>query len=136
MSTTAAPVATAPVRAPKKQGAIVKAYLFLYNIVACVGWSIVLFTTATHYLNGGKPNELWPKIEHWLKIAQTLALLEVVHSLVGFVSSPVFTTLMQVASRIYILWGVLNLEGDHHYTVCNISTKLIVSKLNLSLLLR
>lgn len=104
-------------RPPRKQGAITKAYLFLYNVVAMVGWAYVLYITVKHYLDGGKPHELYPKIEYWLKIAQTLALLEVVHSILGLVSSPVGSTVMQVASRIYILWGVLNLEGDAHYTV-------------------
>jgi very-long-chain (3R)-3-hydroxyacyl-CoA dehydratase len=117
----------APVRQPRKQGALVKAYLFLYNAVACVGWSIVLYTTVKHFLDGGRPQDLYPKIEYWLKIAQTLALVEVLNSILGFVSSPVFTTLMQVASRLYILWGVLNLEGDAHYTV-SFSTFLLKSR--------
>eukprot|EP00951_Prasinocladus_malaysianus_P037525 scaffold403922_cov50-Prasinocladus_malaysianus.AAC.1 len=42
-----------------------------------------------------------------LKIVQTAALLEVVHSAVGLVRSPVLITAMQVASRIWILWGVV-----------------------------
>ncbi|KZS98280.1 PTPLA-domain-containing protein [Sistotremastrum niveocremeum HHB9708] len=37
---------------------------------------------------------------------QTFAVLEVVHSLLGFVRSPVQTTAMQVASRLYLVWVV------------------------------
>lgn len=42
-----------------------------------------------------------------VKITQSLAVLEVVHAAVGLVRSPVFTTAQQVASRIFIVWGIL-----------------------------
>lgn len=37
---------------------------------------------------------------------QSLAILEVVHAAVGFVRSPVPTTAIQVASRLFMVWGV------------------------------
>jgi very-long-chain (3R)-3-hydroxyacyl-CoA dehydratase len=37
---------------------------------------------------------------------QTLAVMEVVHSLLGWVRSPLVTVLMQVASRYYAIYGV------------------------------
>ncbi|KAF7376092.1 FCP1-like proteiny domain-containing protein [Mycena sanguinolenta] len=40
-------------------------------------------------------------------IVQTCALLEVVHSLFGWVRSPLQTTAMQVASRLWIVWGIV-----------------------------
>ncbi|KAJ6499364.1 PTPLA-domain-containing protein [Mycena sanguinolenta] len=40
-------------------------------------------------------------------IVQTCALLEVVHSLLGWVRSPLQTTAMQVASRLWIVWGIV-----------------------------
>lgn len=42
-----------------------------------------------------------------LQITQSLAILEVVHAAVGLVRSPVFTTAQQVASRIFVVWGIL-----------------------------
>lgn len=42
-----------------------------------------------------------------LQITQTVAILEVVHAAVGLVRSPVFTTAQQVASRIFVVWGIL-----------------------------
>lgn len=48
---------------------------------------------------------LWPEIETSLKIFQTMACLEILHSLLGFVKSPWFTTFMQgfiTKSRILI----------------------------------
>ncbi|KAG8722617.1 hypothetical protein FRC08_017450 [Ceratobasidium sp. 394] len=41
-----------------------------------------------------------------VRVVQTGALLEVVHVLMGLVRSPLATTAMQVASRIYLVWGV------------------------------
>lgn len=39
-------------------------------------------------------------------IVQTFAVLEVVHSVLGWVRSPLVTVMMQVASRYYSVWGV------------------------------
>eukprot|EP00887_Chlorella_sp_A99_P006090 scaffold22.g6090.t1 len=44
-----------------------------------------------------------------LKMAQTAAVMEVVHSATGLVRSPVAITATQVASRLWILWGIVNL---------------------------
>lgn len=41
------------------------------------------------------------------KWTQTLAALEVVHAATGLVRSPVGTTAMQVASRLWTVWGVV-----------------------------
>ncbi|KAF9529320.1 tyrosine phosphatase-like protein, partial [Crepidotus variabilis] len=37
---------------------------------------------------------------------QSFAILEVVHALLGWVRSPIQTTAMQVASRLFLVWGV------------------------------
>ena len=44
-----------------------------------------------------------------MQVAQTAAILEVLHSLVGLVRAPVGTTAMQVASRLWLVWGILDL---------------------------
>jgi very-long-chain (3R)-3-hydroxyacyl-CoA dehydratase len=43
----------------------------------------------------------------WTKWVQTMAVLEVVHSALGWVRSPTFTTAAQVASRVWTVWGVV-----------------------------
>lgn len=45
---------------------------------------------------------------NFTKWTQTLALLEVVHSAVGIVRAPIGTTLMQVSSRLLLVWGIVN----------------------------
>lgn len=47
-------------------------------------------------------------VEVPLKVSQSAALLEVVHAAVGIVRSPVMVTATQVASRIWVLWGIVN----------------------------
>ncbi|EKM54601.1 uncharacterized protein PHACADRAFT_258569 [Phanerochaete carnosa HHB-10118-sp] len=39
-------------------------------------------------------------------VIQTLAILDVVHSLLGWVRSPLVTVAMQIASRLFIVWGI------------------------------
>lgn len=40
-------------------------------------------------------------------LVQSGAVLEVIHVLLGFVKSPLITTAMQVASRLFLVWGVM-----------------------------
>jgi very-long-chain (3R)-3-hydroxyacyl-CoA dehydratase len=42
-------------------------------------------------------------------LVQSAAVMEVVHAAVGWVSSPVGTTAAQVASRLFAVWGVVEL---------------------------
>ena len=43
----------------------------------------------------------------WTQYVQTLAVLEVVHAALGFVRSNVGVTGMQVASRLWTVWGIM-----------------------------
>lgn len=47
-------------------------------------------------------------VGQFTKWTQTLALLEVVHAAVGIVRAPVGTTVMQVSSRLLLVWGVVD----------------------------
>ncbi|KAG9001637.1 hypothetical protein FRB90_011584 [Tulasnella sp. 427] len=49
-----------------------------------------------------------------VKWIQTGALLEVVHSALGWVRSPLTTTVMQVASRIIVVWGITDQYPSTH----------------------
>ena len=54
-----------------------------------------------------RASTVWGAIGPQTTWIQTFAVLEVVHSLFGLVKSPVQTTAMQVASRLYAVWIVL-----------------------------
>lgn len=83
-------------------------YLILYNGALFAGWGYVLYLTYKTVLEGGNTQDVWQAVELPLKVSQTAAIMEVVHSAVGLVRSPVGITAMQVASRIWCLWGIVN----------------------------
>jgi len=89
--------------------ALTKGYLILYNLFNAAAWGFVLFKIAQHFIEGRPYDKLYPVIAQPLYIAQTAAVMEILHSLFGLVRSPVVTTAMQVASRLFLLWGIVDL---------------------------
>lgn len=92
----------------KSQPFLVKAYLTIYNLAACLGWiAVIIKCFKKIYIHDYYT--IYDDCEFELKIAQTMALLEVIHSkgLLGFVGSPWITTFMQVSSRIWTLWAIM-----------------------------
>jgi very-long-chain (3R)-3-hydroxyacyl-CoA dehydratase len=90
-------------------------YLILYNISACVGWSLVLSlalkTLALGIVEDGLVESLsnvyaTEGLAVALTYSQTAALLEIVHAAMGLVRSPVVVTAMQVSSRIVALVAI------------------------------
>ena len=81
-------------------------YLVLYNAVCACGWAYVLFLAIgrlqTRELNSS--TLLWTTIKEPLTWVQTAAVMEIVHSLIGLVPSPVMTVAMQVSSRLLLVW--------------------------------
>lgn len=75
----------------------VKYYLITYNLVAFLAWLAYL----VDFLASGL--SISPSGLIMLNIAQGLALLEIAHTLLGWVKSPVLSTAAQVASRILVL---------------------------------
>jgi very-long-chain (3R)-3-hydroxyacyl-CoA dehydratase len=57
----------------------------------------------------GKPHQILEALFPLLKWTQTIALLEIVHAVVGLVRASPITTAMQVASRILVVWVVLEM---------------------------
>ena len=51
-------------------------------------------------------------VEMPLKVVQTTAVMEVIHAAIGLVRSPVMITATQVASRIWVLWGIVCLVPE------------------------
>ncbi|KAG6214222.1 hypothetical protein E4U50_000556 [Claviceps purpurea] len=94
--------APAPCASPLKTG-----YLVLYNFASAVAWSVVLGRTiGLLYLKG--PSAVYAGVGEWTKWTQTMALMEVIHSLLGVVRAPLVTTIMQVSSRLLLVWPIVN----------------------------
>ncbi|KAF2948420.1 hypothetical protein DAI22_01g034900 [Oryza sativa Japonica Group] len=105
-------------------------YLSIYNWVAFIGWKIQIYsqerkTTTPSVYNNTLPREaqvlcymilalldkgheaVYAAIERPLLFTQTAAILEILHSIVGLVRSPVSSTLPQITGRLFITWGIL-----------------------------
>ncbi|KAF1957826.1 PTPLA-domain-containing protein [Byssothecium circinans] len=82
-------------------------YLLSYNAISAALWFGVLGRVVMFGLHSGlQSGEVYEQSERFTRLSQSLALLEVVHSAVGFVRAPLFTTVTQVASRLLLVWGI------------------------------
>jgi very-long-chain (3R)-3-hydroxyacyl-CoA dehydratase len=87
-------------------------YLVAYNAVCFVLWSIVTLRAAVlipMLFSLGKSQQLFDALFSFLKWTQTIALLEIVHATFGLVRASPLTTAMQVASRLVVVWVVLDM---------------------------
>lgn len=90
-------------------------YLVSYNSTCFVLWTsvglLLLFSSdgGVFSTTGLNPSLLWTTIQPWISIAQSLAILECIHSITGIVRSPFMATCMQVCSRLHIIWIIWRL---------------------------
>lgn len=99
-------------------GSIKDVYLILYNSACCAGWATVLFLALQSLQTDVVEEKLsvWdalanvyaaPDLAMLLTYSQSAAILEIVHSALGLVRSPVMVTFMQVSSRIIALIAIV-----------------------------
>lgn len=81
-------------------------YLSVYNWTVCFGWVQVLYLVLKTLKESGHEH-VYDAAEKPLLFAQTAAVLEILHGLLGLVRSPVSATLPQIGSRLYLVWGIL-----------------------------
>ncbi|XP_020181319.1 very-long-chain (3R)-3-hydroxyacyl-CoA dehydratase PASTICCINO 2A isoform X1 [Aegilops tauschii subsp. strangulata] len=86
--------------------AVKRAYLAVYNWAVFFGWAQVLYFAVDALLRSGHEG-VYAAVERPLQLAQTAAVLEILHGLVGLVRSPVSATLPQIGSRLFVTWGIL-----------------------------
>ncbi|ORX80208.1 PTPLA-domain-containing protein [Anaeromyces robustus] len=97
----------------KEKPLFVKLYLFLYNLLSFAGWGYVLFLVIKTLIDtNGNYTKVYDNIRNELTIVQACAALEILHSLIGFVPSPVFTTTCQVFSRVFVSYYILYYTND------------------------
>ncbi|EAW10476.1 protein tyrosine phosphatase-like domain-containing protein [Aspergillus clavatus NRRL 1] len=111
MSTTTSSTAPRP-----SASNLTRLYLLAYNTISFGLWAICTVRGAMLALSFAPSGHL-PAVFHHvysplLTTTQSLAFLEVLHSLLGIVRAPVVTTAMQVASRLLLVWGVMYLFHD------------------------
>ncbi|XP_028162435.1 very-long-chain (3R)-3-hydroxyacyl-CoA dehydratase hpo-8 [Ostrinia nubilalis] len=87
--------------------AIGKSYLLAYNFLQTLGWSYLLWQSLVYFLNRGTLDAYWDEIKWTLYIFQGGAILEILHSLLGLVSSGILVVTMQVHSRVFLVFAIL-----------------------------
>ncbi|KAI8841735.1 tyrosine phosphatase-like protein [Chytridium lagenaria] len=90
----------------KKGNPVVSGYLILYNTVSALAWWWCTFRVVQ---NAASVETTFAEIGEVVKWVQTMAALEILHSLLGFVKSPLLTTIIQVSSRLTLVWLVCDL---------------------------
>ncbi|PVH97531.1 PTPLA-domain-containing protein [Periconia macrospinosa] len=82
-------------------------YLISYNAISAALWFGVLGRVLMfgHYY-GLESGDVYEESERYTRLTQSLAVMEIVHSAIGVVRAPLFTTLTQVASRLLLVWGI------------------------------
>ncbi|KAH9314575.1 hypothetical protein KI387_023202, partial [Taxus chinensis] len=86
---------------------------------------VQVFYFAVKTLRESNPTAVYEAVEKPLQLAQTAAILEILHGLVGLVRSPISATLPQIGSRLFVTWGIL-------YSFPEVRTSWLVSNLVLS----
>lgn len=92
-----------------------KGYLKSYNLILCLGWAAMLIWYLAHDLQFNDTTMLF------LNIFQGLAILEIFHALLKWVSSPVVTTVIQVSSRIFVLVLINLLNPDEYIHIAGVN---------------
>uniref|UniRef100_K3XAL3 very-long-chain (3R)-3-hydroxyacyl-CoA dehydratase n=1 Tax=Globisporangium ultimum (strain ATCC 200006 / CBS 805.95 / DAOM BR144) TaxID=431595 RepID=K3XAL3_GLOUD len=106
-----------------KSSPLLNLYLLAFNALSGAGWAFILYTTVTTVLAAREQGKDWEHVSRatWdavgfpLQIVQTMAAMEIVHAAIGFVRSPLGSTLMQVSSRLWLVWGINVLIPDSRY---------------------
>ncbi|OLL24471.1 putative very-long-chain (3R)-3-hydroxyacyl-CoA dehydratase [Neolecta irregularis DAH-3] len=84
---------------------LVSYYLVCYNLVSATLWFCLLLRTLfAAYFTGVQ--HVFADVSGYSKCVQTGALLEVLHIIFGLVRSPLFTTVIQISSRLLLVWGI------------------------------
>lgn len=94
----------------------VKAYLVAYNLFSAAGWAYNLSLMLKSLAAGDSALEAWNQSGHVLTIVQSLAVMEIFHSMFKLVSSPWLTTFIQVMSRLIVLWGYTIPFSHQHWS--------------------
>ena len=101
-----------PPKRVKKSSPLANGYLLLYNFTSLALWGTLTIRLCLLLCPVGPSSqisELYNVLFPLLRVTQSLALLEIMHSLSGLVRASVVTTGMQVASRIVVVWGVMHM---------------------------
>ncbi|KAJ3115303.1 hypothetical protein HDU96_000854 [Phlyctochytrium bullatum] len=92
-----------PIVKRKAKLSIVDGYLVVYNTLSAIGWWWITFRVVQNYQSMNTTYQHYGRYVLWV---QTAAIMEIFHSMFRLVKSPLFTTVVQVSSRLTLVWLV------------------------------
>lgn len=107
------PPSGAPARRRSSLLAPKNLYLVAYNFTSAILWATILGRVLLVSFVWWGPRYLPVAVGSFSRWTQTLAALEILHAAVGLVRAPVVTTGMQVASRLLLVWGIVDRYGRY-----------------------
>ncbi|XP_034593825.2 very-long-chain (3R)-3-hydroxyacyl-CoA dehydratase PASTICCINO 2A isoform X1 [Setaria viridis] len=115
----------------ESRSAAQRLYLSVYNWVSFFGWAQVLYY-ATLALLGGGHETVYAAVKLPLLFSQTAMLTEILHSILGFVRSPVIATSTQVCARTLVTWAIVWTypETHSHILITSLALSWSITELN------
>ncbi|VEU19558.1 DEKNAAC100462 [Brettanomyces naardenensis] len=108
------------------------AWVVNYNLVSGSLWSFIFIDTVFTAILFGQP-QMFDLTSTWLTLIQSGAIVEMYNSAVGNVRSPLFTTVMQVASRFLLIFGIFQAlpysPANYHWSYITLSLAWSVSEI-------
>lgn len=87
-------------------------YLILYNVAQFLGWTVFFVLFVMNYASTQDIKTTYDNTFYILQIFQYAALLEIVHIILRLVRSPLFTTFVQVMSRVIIVFVLYKIKSS------------------------
>lgn len=111
-------------------------YLITYGIISTLLWAATLYFTINELftINGGSGKLGKHMIA--LRASQSLALLDIINSSFGIVKSQFLPTIIQVSSRLHIVWIIFYLSPQNSRQVSTIFSNIMIITWSLSELIR
>ena len=90
----------------------IKAYLFVYNTISTALWYAILSKITLALVETLEYKNIYPQVFEQVMFVQTLALLEIIHAALGLVKSKVITNVVQIGSRLAVVWIICHFLGS------------------------
>ncbi|KAJ1606191.1 protein phosphatase [Cryptosporidium canis] len=111
-------------------------YLLTYGVISILLWAATLYFTIDEIFAIKSGSNRLGRYMIALQASQTLALFDIINSSTGIVSSQLLPTVIQVSSRLHIVWIVFYLSPQNSRQVSTVFKNIMIITWSLSELIR
>ncbi|OII70878.1 uncharacterized protein cubi_01023 [Cryptosporidium ubiquitum] len=111
-------------------------YLITYGIISTLLWATTLYFTINEILGIKGVSDQLGKHMIALRISQSLAVFDIINSSFGIVRSQFLPTIIQVSSRLHIVWIVFYLSPGNSRQISTMFSNIMIVTWSLSELIR